>query len=54
MSMTKRFIEEFEMLILPDDADVLDMEYEQWLQQREAEKSAYEEMLHINPNFASN
>ena len=36
------FIFEEEMVIYPED---MDLNYEQWLAQREAEQSAYEELL---------
>jgi hypothetical protein len=54
MSMTKRFLEEMETLMFPDDLDFLDQEYEIWLEKRNNEQHAYEEMLEINPNFAQN
>lgn len=45
MGQTKRLLDEIyelETTIYPDD---MDLDYENWLEQRQAEQSAYEEML---------
>ena len=41
MGQTKRLLDELQ-IIFPDD---MDLTYQQWLEEQELEKSAYEEML---------
>ena len=44
--MDELFVKAFEDFLSAEDFDLMfDDEYEQWLKQKEAEKSAYEEML---------
>jgi ferric-dicitrate binding protein FerR (iron transport regulator) len=50
MSMTKQMFDDY---ISSEEFDLMfDDEYEQWLQQKQKEQEAYEEMLEINSNFA--
>lgn len=41
MGQTKKLLDELE-IIFPDD---MDLSYQQWLEEQELQKSAYEEML---------